>query len=102
MQKKLKEIQQSALAALDAVQDEAALEAWRVTHLGRSSALMGVFGGLGGLSKEERPLVGQAANEVKKDLEAAFGQATAQAAHDRGPRGRSTDVGNGFGHRGAA
>jgi phenylalanyl-tRNA synthetase alpha chain len=72
MQEELKEIQGAALAALDATQDEAALEAWRVTHLGRSSALMGVFGGLGGLSKEERPLVGQAANEVKKALEAAF------------------------------
>ncbi len=70
---KLREIQTTALAALEAVQDDAALEAWRVGFLGRSSPLMQVFSGLGALSKEERPVVGQQANEVKKALEAAFG-----------------------------
>ncbi len=70
---KLKEIEKTALAALKAVQDEAALEQWRVSFLGRSSPLMQVFSRLGALSKEERPVVGQPANEVKKTLEAAFG-----------------------------
>ena len=37
---KLSEIEKTALNALAFVQDEAALESWRVTHLGRSSALM--------------------------------------------------------------
>lgn len=69
---KLKEIEQTALSALGAVNDQAALEAWRVKHLGRSSALMQVFSGLGTLSKEERPAVGQAANKVKAALEAAL------------------------------
>ena len=69
---KLNEIEGTGLEAIQEVQDEAGLEAWRVTHLGRSSALMQVFSGLGELSKEERPLVGQRANEVKKALEAAF------------------------------
>ncbi len=73
---KLGEIEKSALEALTSVQDETALEAWRVTHLGRSSALMQVFSGLGGLSKEERPAVGQAANRVKVALEAAFAEKT--------------------------
>jgi phenylalanyl-tRNA synthetase alpha chain len=54
------------------VRDEAALESWRVTHLGRSSALMQLFSGFSGLSKEEKPVVGQRANEVKRSLEAAF------------------------------
>ena len=71
---KLKEIEQSAMEALAAVTDQAALEAWRVKHLGRSSALMGVFSGLGQLSKEERPAVGQAANKVKLALEAALAE----------------------------
>ena len=69
---KLNEIEGTGLEAIQEVQDEAGLEAWRVTHLGRSSALMQVFSGLGELSKEERPLVGQRANEVKKALEAVF------------------------------
>jgi phenylalanyl-tRNA synthetase, alpha subunit len=69
---KLNEIEGTGLDAIQVIQDEAGLEAWRVTYLGRSSALMQVFSGLGELSKEERPLVGQRANEVKKALEAAF------------------------------
>ena len=74
----LNQIEQTALEALRAVADEAALEAWRVAHLGRSSPLMQVFSGLGGLSKEERPAVGQRANEVKKALEAALGARSAE------------------------
>jgi phenylalanyl-tRNA synthetase alpha chain len=73
MLEKLSEIEKAGLAALDGARDEAALEAWRVAHLGRSSPLMQAFSGLGSLSKEERPAVGQRANEVKKALEAAFG-----------------------------
>jgi phenylalanyl-tRNA synthetase alpha chain len=69
---KLKEIQTSGVTALEGVQDEAALEAWRVAHLGRSSALMQLFNGFGQLTKEERPVIGQRANEVKKALETAF------------------------------
>jgi phenylalanyl-tRNA synthetase alpha chain len=73
---KLKEIEQTALAALESVKDQAALEAWRVAHLGRSSPLMQVFSGLGQLSKEERPAVGQIANKVKVALEAALAERT--------------------------
>ena len=72
MDNELSEIEKKALEALDSVQDDAGLEAWRVSHLGRSSALMKVFGGLGALTKEERPFVGQAANRVKVALESAL------------------------------
>jgi phenylalanyl-tRNA synthetase alpha chain len=72
MLEKLNEIQRLGLDALDAVRDENALEAWRVAHLGRSSALMQLFNGFGQLTKEERPVIGKRANEVKKALETAF------------------------------
>ncbi|MDI6770376.1 MAG: phenylalanine--tRNA ligase subunit alpha [Anaerolineales bacterium] len=78
MLEQLSHIKQKAMEALQLVQDEAALEAWRVARLGRSSPLMQVFSGLGGLSKEERPAVGQRANEVKKALEAAHGAKSAE------------------------
>jgi len=68
----LSEIEKSAMDALGSVDNESSLDAWRVTHLGRSSELMQVFSGLGTLSKEERPAVGQAANKVKVALEAAL------------------------------
>jgi phenylalanyl-tRNA synthetase alpha chain len=73
---RLKEIEKTGLAALESVKDQAALDAWRVAHLGRSSPLMQVFSGLGQLSKEERPAVGQAANRVKVALEAALAERT--------------------------
>jgi phenylalanyl-tRNA synthetase alpha chain len=73
---KLSEIEKNALDALQSVAGESALDAWRVTYLGRSSALMQVFSGLGTLSKEERPAVGQAANRVKGALEAAWSDKT--------------------------
>ena len=72
MLEQLAQIEKAALDALAAVSDEAGLEGWHVAHLGRSSPLMQAFSGFGKLSKEERPVVGQRANDVKKALEAAF------------------------------
>ena len=69
---KLKEIEKTALESLEAINDQAALDAWRVANVGRSSPLMGVFSGLGKLPKEEKPAVGQAANRVKVALESAL------------------------------
>jgi phenylalanyl-tRNA synthetase alpha chain len=95
MLEKLDEIQTSALQALQSVADEESLQAWRVTHTGRSSALMQVFSGLGQLSKEERPLVGQKANQVKVALEAALNersQVIREAALKRSLEGEHLDV----------
>ncbi|MEI6291228.1 MAG: hypothetical protein WCP19_12420, partial [Chloroflexota bacterium] len=69
MLEKLNTIEKEALDTLAAVSSEAELEAWRVANIGRSSAVMNVFSQMGGLSKEERPLVGQRANQVKLALE---------------------------------
>jgi hypothetical protein len=49
----LNEIEKTALESLNAVHDSAALEAWRVASVGRSSPLMQVFAGLGKLSKSD-------------------------------------------------
>lgn len=68
----LNDIEKIALEALASVSTEDALQAWKTAQLGRSSPLMQVFAGLGKLSKEERPAVGQAANRVKVALEAAL------------------------------
>ena len=76
MLEQLNEIEKSAMDSLQTIDNELSLDVWRVTHLGRSSALMQVFSGLGALSKEERPVVGQAANRVKIVLEAAFADKT--------------------------
>ena len=72
MLESLEKIRREAQDALKALRDEAALENWRTVFLGRSSALMQNLKQLSGLSEEKRPKVGQAINEVKRSLEAAF------------------------------
>jgi len=65
-------IQQNGLDALETVQDEGSIQAWRTAHLGRSSAVMLIFTNLGQIDRELRPAVGQKANQVKQALEAAL------------------------------
>ncbi len=72
MQDQLNGIEKAALDALASVSTEESLQAWKTAQLGRSSPLMQVFAGFGKLSKEEKPVVGQAANRVKIALEAAL------------------------------
>lgn len=71
MQDKLEKLKQEAMDALDQIKDQDGLDKWHSHYLGRNSAVMDVFKKLGTLSKEEKPLVGKAANEVKVALEAA-------------------------------
>jgi phenylalanyl-tRNA synthetase alpha chain len=71
---KLSEIERTALENLNMITAQAALEAWRVANIGRSSPLMMVFSELGKLSKEKRPVVGAAANRVKAVLESALAE----------------------------
>jgi phenylalanyl-tRNA synthetase alpha chain len=68
----LEQMEQSALKALERVQDEAALQEWRVAYLGRHAPVMQVFSRLSEAPKEERPRIGQRANQVKQTLEAAL------------------------------
>lgn len=71
--RQLEIIQAEGLQALEPLKDEAGLKNWSTTYLGNNSILTSkIFKRMGELSKEERPLVGQQANLVKKALEAAF------------------------------
>ena len=95
MQDKLNEIEKASLESLKSITDSAGLEAWRVGNLGRSSPIMSIFSELGKLSKEEKPVVGQAANRVKTALEAAFekqAEAVKQASLAKSLEEESLDV----------
>lgn len=79
----LDQIEREALSSLESVQDEEALQIWKVAHLGRSSPLMSTFDQLREVPREERPMIGRRANEIKNALEAALEvreQAMRQAA----------------------
>ncbi len=72
MLEKIEQIKKTALLALAEIKEEAGLNQWKVTHLGRSSAIMDVFKNMGSFSKEERGQVGRTANQVKQALQAAL------------------------------
>ncbi len=78
MQDQLNQMEKNALDELVNVQDEEALQQWKVAHLGRSSPIMGVFDLLGSLPKEDRPIIGRRANEIKRLLEERLSSWTAQ------------------------
>lgn len=68
----LEQLQVEAQAALMAAQTTPETETWYTDFLGRKGRLTAMLRGLGQLSKEERPLVGKRANEIKEALEAAL------------------------------
>ncbi len=70
MKEKLEQIRLSACAELDA--PDADLEQIRIRYLGKKGELTGVLRGMGALSAEERPVVGQIANEVREFIEGAL------------------------------
>ena len=72
MLEKLEQIKLDALAAMDKITDQESLLVWRATYTGKKSALMDIFNQMRELSKEERPLVGKRANEVRQDLEKRY------------------------------
>lgn len=70
MREKLEQIRQEALAALEQTQAASDLESLRVKYLGKKGALTGLLKQMGKLSAEERPIIGQLANEVREKLTA--------------------------------
>ena len=69
MKEQLEKIRQEALGALDGVKDAGELDALRVRFLGKKGELTGVLKTMGKLSAEERPVMGQAANNVRAAIE---------------------------------
>ncbi|MEJ2757817.1 MAG: phenylalanine--tRNA ligase subunit alpha [Anaerolineales bacterium] len=72
MLEKLDQTEQKALAELAGLDDEESLLQWRAEYLGKKSTVTEAFTVMRELSKEERPLVGRRANEVRQALESAM------------------------------
>ena len=77
MKEQLASIRNEALEAFGSAQDAAALDALRVQYLGKKGALTTILKQMGKLSAEERPVIGQLANQVRADLDEAI-QAAAE------------------------
>lgn len=74
MKEQLEKIQAGAQSALEAALQSAELEALRIRFLGKKGELTSVLKQMGKLSAEERPVIGQLANQVRAALEAALDQ----------------------------
>ena len=72
MKVQLEQIRQNTLSDLANATAMAELEAIRVRVLGKKGELTAVLKQMGGLSAEERPVMGQMANAVRAELEAAL------------------------------
>ena len=72
MKERLAKIRAEALSAFEGVKDPAALDELRVRYLGKKGELTAVLKQMGKLSAEERPAMGQMANEVRSALEGAL------------------------------
>ncbi len=72
MKQKLEQIRQEAIEALKATKAAAELESIRVKYLGKKGELTAVLKQMGALSAEERPVIGQLANEVREALAEAI------------------------------
>jgi phenylalanyl-tRNA synthetase alpha chain len=70
----LESLQQQAEKELAGLNNEDALQKWHTQYLGRSAMVMQIFKRLAEASKEERPLIGQFANQVKDALETQLSQ----------------------------
>ncbi len=68
----LRTIEEEALTELEHVQDEKALDAWRVKYLGRKGLATQAIKRLRDLPPDERPAYGQAVNALKRRLQEAF------------------------------
>lgn len=95
MKEKLEQIKLSTAIALEELNTGEQLEALRIRLLGKKGELTAVLRGMGQLSAEERPKIGQFANEVRTYIEEKIDEKSeelAAAALDIRLKGERIDV----------
>ncbi|MBU6080173.1 MULTISPECIES: phenylalanine--tRNA ligase subunit alpha [Allobacillus] len=72
MKERLQSIKQEAITEIEAADTQKSLQDVRVQFLGKKGKITEVLKGMGKLSKEERPVIGQLANEVRDEITASI------------------------------
>ena len=72
MEQELKSLQQEAINDINSASNLNALNDVRVKYLGKKGSLTSILRGMGKLSPEQRPVVGQMVNLARKELETAI------------------------------
>lgn len=70
MEQELQSLKQQALVELSQVDNMDALNELRVKYLGKKGSLTSALKGMGALSAEERPRIGQIVNDIRAEIEA--------------------------------
>ncbi len=95
MKQQLEKIRAEALEILKNVQGAEEIEAFRLGFLGKKGKLTAVLRGMGALKPEERPVIGQLANDIRDMIEKNVEekkQVIAQAAKQKKLRNEVIDV----------
>lgn len=78
MKAQLEQIRSLAVQAVSSASDSRTLDEIRVKYLGKKGELTAILKQMGGLSAEERPLIGQLANEIRAEIETTISAKSAQ------------------------
>ncbi len=95
MEQTLRQLREESLAAIREAGALDALEALRIKYLGKKGELTAVLKQMGKLSAEERPVMGQLANQIREELTEAIDvgrEMLAQKALDARLAAETTDV----------
>src|SRR5690625_5420723 len=68
MKEQLEALQQEALDSVSKTEEMKELQQTKVAFLGKKGSLTGILRGMGKLSKEERPVIGEMANRVRESI----------------------------------
>lgn len=90
MEEQIKQLQVEVLEAIQAAADAAALEDVRIRYLGRSGAVPALLEKMRDVPKEQRPIIGRVANELKAAIAEAFD--SKKAALEEKKESESIDV----------
>jgi phenylalanyl-tRNA synthetase alpha chain len=82
MEEELEKLEKEAVAELDRINEGSGLEQFRIKYLGRKGLLSTVMRRLGQVPSEDRPRLGQRANEIKGTVEELFKRKTEEFATD--------------------
>ena len=69
MKEMMEKLRNASIQAILATEDVDSLEALRVKYLGKKGELTGILRQMGRLSAEERPVMGQLANQLRAEIE---------------------------------
>ena len=72
MTDKIQTIEQEALAELQSLASDEALQSWRSRYLGAKGAIRGLLGQIGSIAPEDRKTYGQSVNALKDKLSTAY------------------------------